>query len=73
MTIRGHAAVEPGRPREPFAWEPGAFGATDLDVEVKCCGVRHRISTALRLDEPVPAHRVSIAKKVAARFKMSRS
>jgi hypothetical protein len=45
-------------------------GAGDLGNPAK---LRHRIPTTLRLDEPVPAHRVSIAKKVAARFKMSRS
>src|SRR5204863_1297191 len=45
-------------------------GAGDLGHPAQS---RDRISTALRLDEPVPAHRVSIAKKAAARFRMSRS
>src|SRR5262249_46713287 len=45
-------------------------GAGDLGDPAQ---LRHRIPTTLRLDEPVPAHRVSIAKKAAARLRMSRS
>src|SRR5262249_12418985 len=40
-------------------------GAGDLGDPAQ---LRHRIPTTLRLDEPVPAHRVSIAKKAAARL-----
>jgi len=40
-TIHALAAHQPGGPLEPFAYEPGPLGPTEVEVAVSWCGICH--------------------------------
>ena len=39
--IQAYAAKEPGGKLEPFEYNPGALGASQVEIEVDYCGICH--------------------------------
>lgn len=39
--IKGYAAIEPGKPLQPFEYDPGALKPDEVEVEVTHCGICH--------------------------------
>ncbi len=39
--IQGYAAIEPGKPLEPFEFDPGPLKADEVEIDVQYCGICH--------------------------------
>ncbi|MGB3119653.1 MAG: NAD(P)-dependent alcohol dehydrogenase [Verrucomicrobiales bacterium] len=50
MTIRAHAATQPGNSLVPFEFDPGPLGRGEVEVQVETCGICHSDLSMLQND-----------------------
>jgi uncharacterized zinc-type alcohol dehydrogenase-like protein len=54
--VRALAALGPGRPLEPFAFDPGPLGPEEVEVQIEYCGVCHSDLSILQNDWGISAY-----------------
>ncbi|HRX53574.1 MAG TPA: alcohol dehydrogenase catalytic domain-containing protein, partial [Verrucomicrobiales bacterium] len=50
MTIRAHAATQPGNTLVPYEYDPGPLGRGEVEVQVETCGICHSDLSMLQND-----------------------
>ena len=39
--IHAYAAIEAGKPLQPFEYDPGVLGSNEVEIDVDFCGICH--------------------------------